>query len=58
MLGPVLSLRLIAATHVTTLLAESQVHPVHPERETFLASVGSVGRDIAHLIDVAAPLGG
>jgi hypothetical protein len=57
-LGRVFSLRLVTAAYVAALLAESQMHPVHPELETLLASLGGVGRDIAHLIDVAAPLRG
>ena len=49
--------RIVATADMTTLEAETEMHPLVAARQTFLATVGRLGFDVADLREMLALLG-
>jgi hypothetical protein len=52
--GSVLADRIVATSDVSACHAETQMHPLHPELETFFATFRRAGLDVLNEIQMAA----
>jgi hypothetical protein len=46
--------RIVATSDVSTCHAEAKMNPLHPQLETFLATLGRSGVDVPNEIEMAA----